>query len=82
MCQTPVLSAASEEFRFSNPEAIQARLFFGTTTVQLSERENGALLLSDTRSSTWSLYFHSSGPWGRRFKSSRPDQIIENKSVA
>ena len=49
MCQTPVLSAALEEFRFSNPEAIQARLFFGTTTVQLSERENGALLLSDTR---------------------------------
>jgi len=47
MCQTPVLSAASEEFRFSNPEAIQARLFFGTTTVQLSE--NGALLLSGTR---------------------------------
>jgi hypothetical protein len=40
MCQTPVLSAALEEFRFSNPEAIQARLFFGTTTVQLSEREN------------------------------------------
>jgi hypothetical protein len=48
MCQTPVLSAASKEFRFSNPEAIQARLFFGTTTVQLSERENGALLLKAT----------------------------------
>jgi hypothetical protein len=49
MRQTPVLSAASEEFRFSNPEAIEARLFFGTTTVQLSERENGALPVSDTR---------------------------------
>ena len=43
MCQTPVLPAALEEFRVSNPEAIQARLFFGRTTVQLSERENGAL---------------------------------------
>jgi hypothetical protein len=31
--------------------------------------------LSDARQSTWSLYFHSSGPGGRRFKSSLPRPI-------
>jgi len=33
----------------------------GTSSVQLSERKKVRCSLSDTRQSTWSLYFHSSG---------------------
>ena len=32
--------------------------------------------LSDTRSSTWDLYSYGSGPGGRRFESSLPDQVL------
>ena len=51
-------------------ESLAPRYNFGTTEREKKRRT----ALSDTRQSTWSFHFHSSGPGGRRFKSSLPDQ--------
>ena len=39
-------------------------------------------LLSDTKWSTWNFDFLGSGPGGRRFKSSLPDQFFKHLQIA